>query len=153
MLWFLHADTEVPSDATVQIERALRDSRVAGGYFRIQLPRDHIVYRLTDSFAHYAGRLLRIRCADHGFFCRREAFQQTGGFPDVPLMEDVGFYRAMHRVGRVASIDSRLTVSPRRYEKVGRTKLTLAYGLIALLYATGWRLRSLRKIYDALCLA
>lgn len=151
VFWFLHADCRVPENCLREITQALADPRVAGGYFRIRLPADRFVYRLSDSFAHHAGKLLCIRCADHGFFCRREVFERIGGFPDLPLMEDVEFYRAMCQHGRVVAIDARLTVSARRYEKVGATKLTLAYGLIASLYAVGVPPAGLHKLYRATC--
>src|SRR5262249_21658499 len=54
ILWFLHVDAEVPPGCLNEIERIMLDPKVTGGYFRIRLPRAHI-YRLTDSFAHYAG--------------------------------------------------------------------------------------------------
>src|SRR5205823_8561931 len=108
----------------------MADSDVVGGYFRIRLP-GGLVYRLTDSFAHYAGLLLRIRCGDHGIFCRRTAFTYAGGFPAVPLMEDVEFFRRLRRFGRVVHSEKRIAASPRRYEAVGPLRLTLAYGFIA----------------------
>ncbi|MDQ2868019.1 MAG: TIGR04283 family arsenosugar biosynthesis glycosyltransferase [Verrucomicrobiota bacterium] len=150
-LWFLHADCEIASGSLARIEEALRDPKVIGGYFRIQLPRNRAVYRWTDSFAHYAGNVLRIRCGDHGFFCRRAVFGAIGGFPNVPLMEDVEFYRALHRHGEVVALEPRLRVSSRRYEEVGAWRLTLAYGLIATLYALGIPLSALSKIYQRMC--
>ena len=100
MLWFVHVDAEVPWGCLDEIRRIMNDPGVTGGYFRIRLPRN-AVYRLTDSFAHYAGILLRMRCGDHGIFCRRTVFADVGGFPEVPLMEDVEFFRRLHRCGRV----------------------------------------------------
>lgn len=150
-LWFLHADCEIAGGSLARIDEALRDPIVVGGYFRIRLPRDRAVYRWTDSFAHYAGNVLRIRCGDHGFFCRRAIFEAIGGFPNVPLMEDVEFYRAMHRHGKVVALEPRLRVSARRYEEVGAWRLTLAYGLIAMLYAMGIPLSALSKIYRRTC--
>ncbi|MCA1659600.1 MAG: glycosyltransferase, partial [Verrucomicrobiaceae bacterium] len=79
VLWFLHVDSEVPVDCLNEIRAAIADPQTAGGYFRIRLPKTHAIYRLTDTFAHYAGILLRIRCGDHGFFCRRGVFFQSGG--------------------------------------------------------------------------
>src|SRR5437879_4164421 len=70
ILWFVHADVEVPLQCLDEIARIMEDSNVVGGYFRIRLPR-RLVYRLTDSFAHYAGMLSRIRCGDHGSSGRR----------------------------------------------------------------------------------
>jgi hypothetical protein len=116
------------------------------------LPRG-VVYRLTDSFAHYAGLLLRMRCGDHGMFCRRTAFVDAGGFPDVPLMEDVEFFRRLRRCGRVMHSNKRIGASPRRYEMVGPIRLTFAYGFIATLYLFGVSLSTLAGIYRRTCCA
>ncbi len=150
ILWFVHVDAEVPHGCLNEIARILNDPDVAGGYFRIRLPQG-AVYRLTDSFAHYAGILLRMRCGDHGIFCRRTVFLDVGGFPDVPLMEDVEFFRLLHRRGRVTYSHKRLLVSPRRYETIGRLHLTLAYGFIATLYVFGVPLSKLASIYRRIC--
>jgi rSAM/selenodomain-associated transferase 2 len=145
VFWFLHADAEVPQNCLNEISRMLNDPTTVGGFFRIRLPPD-AVYRLTDSFAHYAGILLRMRCGDHGIFCRRTAFVEVGGFPEVPLMEDV-------ECGRVLHSDKRILVSPRRYETIGRARLTFAYGLVATLYILRVPLPILAQIYERSCCA
>jgi len=150
ILWFVHVDAELPLRCLDEIERIMDDPSVVGGYFRIRLPQG-LVYRLTDSFAHYAGVLLRMRCGDHGIFCRRTVFLDIGGFPKVPLMEDVGFVRQLHRHGRVTYSDKRILISPRRYEAIGRVRLTLAYGFIAMLYIFGVPLSKLASIYKRMC--
>ena len=150
ILWFVHVDAEVPHGCLDEIERLMNDPGVAGGYFRIRLPRG-AVYRLTDSFAHYAGILLQMRCGDHGLFCRRAAFLDIGGFPEVPLMEDVEFFRRLRRCGRVIHSDKRIVISARRYETIGPARLTLAYGLIAMLYTFGVPLSVLAQIYRQTC--
>ena len=150
ILWFVHVDAEVPSGCLAEIERVMVDPKVAGGFFRIRLPQN-LVYRLTDTFAHYAGILLRMRCGDHGIFCRRTAFVDVGGFPEVPLMEDVEFFRLLRRRGRVIWSQKRILASPRRYEIIGPVRLTLAYGLIAALYVFGIPLKKLASIYKRTC--
>ena len=150
IFWFLHADAEVPPECLDEIVRIMRDPKVSGVYFRIRLPRA-AVYRLKDSFSHYAGLLLRMRCGDHGFFCRRTAFVDAGGFPDVPLMEDVEFFRRLRCVGRVVHSKKRIAASPRRYEAIGPLRLTFAYGLIAALYFFRFPLSGLARIYERAC--
>lgn len=150
ILWFVHVDAEVPLRCLDEIGRIMDDPNVVGGYFRIRLPQG-LVYRLTDSFAHYAGVLLRMRCGDHGIFCRRTVFLDIGGFPKVPLMEDVGFVRQLHRHGRVTYSGKRILISPRRYEAIGRVRLTLAYGFIAMLYIFGAPASMLASIYKRMC--
>jgi rSAM/selenodomain-associated transferase 2 len=150
ILWFVHVDAEVPWGCLEEIERIMDDPNVAGGFFRIRLPQAFI-YRLTDNFAHYAGLLLRMRCGDHGIFCRRTAFLDIGGFPEVPLMEDVEFFRQLRRHGRMIYSGKRIMASPRRYETIGRVRLTLAYGFIAMLYIFGIPLSKLASIYQRTC--
>lgn len=151
IFWFLHADAEVPLESLDEIGRIMRNPEVSGGFFRIRLPAAPAVYRLTDGFAHYAGLLLRMRCGDHGIFCRRTAFVETGGFPDVPLMEDVEFFRRLRCCGRVVYSNKRIEASPRRYETVGATRLTFAYGSIATLYLFGVSPSTLARIYRRTC--
>jgi hypothetical protein len=69
----------------------------------------------------------------------------------VPLMEDVEFFRRLHRCGRMKYSERRILVSPRRYETLGRTRLTLAYGLIATLYVLGVPLSAIARIYRHMC--
>lgn len=150
IFWFLHADAEVPTGCLDEINRIMRNPTVSGGYFRIRLP-PPVVYRLTDSFAHYAGLLLRVRCGDHGIFCRRTAFIAAGGFPNVPLMEDVEFFRRLRRCGRMVHSNKRIGASPRRYETIGPMRLTFAYGSIATLYLFGVSPPTLARIYQRAC--
>jgi len=150
ILWFLHVDAEVPWGCLEEIQRIMDNSKVVGGFFRIRLPKNP-VYRLTDCFAHYAGIALRMRCGDHGLFCLRSVFEHVGGFPEVPLMEDVELFRIMRRHGRVVCSPKRIVVSPRRYETIGPLRLTVAYGLIAALYVCGVPLKKLASIYKRAC--
>ncbi len=94
-----------------------------------------------------------MRCGDHGIFCRRTAFLDIGGFPEVPLMEDVEFFRRLQGRGRVVCSRKRILANPRRYETIGRVRVTLAYGFIATLYNFGVPLPKLASIYKRTCCA
>jgi len=66
-------------------------------------------------------------------------------------MEDAEFFCKLRRLGRIAIIPSRLITSPRRYEKIGAWRLTLTYGLIALLYLLRVPISVLAAIYRKTC--
>jgi rSAM/selenodomain-associated transferase 2 len=149
VFWFVHADATVPAGAISEIEQALRDERVVGGFFRIRIPRANFIYRFTDCFAHYAGLLFGIRYGDHGLFCRHESFEMIGGFPEVPLMEDADFFRKLRRTGRVVVIQDAIIVSPRRYERIGPARLTAVFALMSLLYFFRAPRRLLDWIYQS----
>ena len=67
-------------------------------------------------------------------------------------MEDAKFFGRLRRLGGIAIILSRLVSSARRYEQIGPWRLTLTYGLIALLYL--WRVPVviLARIYRMTCI-
>src|SRR5256886_10379738 len=131
VLWFLHVDVELPAQFLDEIGRTLNDPNVAGGYFRIRLPQSPFVYRLTDSFAHYAGILLRMRCGDHGIFCRRRLFEDLGGLPENPIMVDVEYFRMLPRRRRVPHTPTPIISNPRRDEISGHVRRNLVFRLIA----------------------
>jgi rSAM/selenodomain-associated transferase 2 len=147
VLWFLHADCEAPPKSVEAIVGALADPRCAGGCFRVRIPKAEWIYRVHDGFAHYVGWMLRVRCGDHGIFIRRKQFEAIGGYPEVPLMEDVELFRATHARGRVAWLTTRLLLSSRRHEQVGVYWYTFICAFIVALYCMGVRPKSLARIY------
>jgi rSAM/selenodomain-associated transferase 2 len=151
IVWFLHADTQIPPDALGAISTALSTPHVVGGFFRIRIPQPGIIYRFSDGFAHYAGLALNIRCGDHGLFCRRDTFKKVSGYPNVNLMEDADFFRRLHAAGHISVIRSRLITSPRRFEVIGPYRLTFFFGVIGLLYFFGVPRRILQSLYRRTC--
>ncbi|MBE7159576.1 MAG: TIGR04283 family arsenosugar biosynthesis glycosyltransferase [Rhodospirillales bacterium] len=147
VLWFLHADSLVPSDPSGSIVRALDDPETVGGCFRLKFPRREWVYRVSDSLGNVAVDLFQIALGDHGIFCRRTAFARVEGYPDVPLMEDAEFYRRLRRVGRVRQLPAYIVSSPRRYEQLGPARTTACYLLILILYLTKVPPETLYVIY------
>jgi rSAM/selenodomain-associated transferase 2 len=130
VLLMLHADNWLEPDALQQIISALQDTRVLAGAFhqRIESPRQ--VFRLIER-----GNALRAaRCGrpygDQGIFMRREVFEQLGGFPPVPLMEDVLLMRRFRRLGRPVLLPGPIHVSPRRWEQHGVLRQTLCNWLL-----------------------
>ncbi len=82
-------------------------------------------YRLVES-----GNALRVKVCkwaygDQGIFVRREVFEQLGGFPELRLMEDLFFMKKLKKAGRFVLLDSRIHVSPRRWQQTGVLRQTL----------------------------
>jgi hypothetical protein len=65
------------------------------------------------------SRLSGIATGDQAIFARREWFQRVGGFPELPLMEDVAITRALRRLGPPLALRARATTSSRRWEERG----------------------------------
>jgi rSAM/selenodomain-associated transferase 1 len=79
------------------------------------------------------SRLTGIATGDQAIFVTRAAFEQVGGFPDIPLMEDIVLSRRLSSIARPACLRQRVVTSGRRWEK---------HGLVSTIFAMWWlRLR------------
>src|SRR5437763_14034016 len=65
------------------------------------------------------SRLTKVATGDQAIFVRREIFEKIGGYPDIPLMEDIAFSRALKGMGKVACLRTRVITSARRWEMEG----------------------------------
>jgi glycosyltransferase involved in cell wall biosynthesis len=139
-LLFLHADVLPPVDMAAQISAALRSGYV-GGNFRLRYPDGGPLGRWLERLAPFYRRLPRYY-GDSGIFARRDAYEACGGFPHVPIMEDVIFVRRLEAAGRTAYLRGPMVSAARRWR--GREFRTLllwgsmqgAFGL----GVTPWRL-------------
>jgi rSAM/selenodomain-associated transferase 2 len=149
-LWFLHADSRLPAGATAAIAGALRAPGTAGGCFRLRIPERHLLYRWNDRAGNLGVDLFRMACGDHGIFVRRAVFEAVGGYPDVPLLEDVAFYRRARACGRMRQLRPAITTSPRRWQQNGLYRTTFLYTAILALYRCGAPLSWLQQLHARL---
>ena len=148
VLWFLHADLEVPEDAVDKIRAALRDPERVGGCFRLRYPRREWIYRLSDSLGNIGVTVFGFALGDHGIFCRRSTFVRAAGYPIVPILEDAELCRRLRRFGNMIQLREEIVSSPRTFEQHGRYRTTLVYFLILALYVIGVPIPWLTRIYD-----
>jgi GT2 family glycosyltransferase len=80
-------------------------------------------------------------------FLRRSDFERVGGFPDVPLCEDLAMARRLRRLGRVVVADCRVHLSARRWERHGVVKTTLLNWRVAGAFLIGVTPEKLYRIY------
>ena len=91
---FVHADCRLPAGWFVAVSDALADPTTSLGCFRLHTepppggsasPLARAWWRLPD----LRGRGFGLPYGDQAQFLRRQVLEAIGGFPDVPLMEDL----------------------------------------------------------------
>jgi len=147
VLLFLHADTRLPGSSIDDIRGALRNPQCVGGRFDVQLDGVHWMLGVIGAMISMRSRMSRVATGDQGIFVRRGIFAELGGYPDIPLMEDVAFSRALKRRGAVACLRSRVITSARRWEKQGIWRTILKMWLLKLLYLVGVSPVRLKRYY------
>lgn len=140
LLLFLHADTWLSPKAGEALTEILRSSRVVGGCFSVVLrgpSADRPIARLLAKGINARSRWLRTATGDQAIFARRSAFAKIGGFPDWELLEDVGFYRRLRRLGEVVVLDNTVQTSDRRWRQFGYLRTIGSHLLLRSLFLAG----------------
>lgn len=142
-LVFLHADCSLPSRAEERIREALRIH--LWGRFDVEIVGRDPLLKLVAWSMNQRSRLTGIATGDQAIFVRRDAFE---GFPELPLMEDVAFSRAMKKRGRPACLAERVAASGRRWESRGVLRTVVLMWRLRLLYALGASPDRLARLYQ-----
>ena len=142
VLIFLHADTRLPADAHAAIVAALKTH--LWGRFDVEIDGRHRLLKVVACAMNLRSRVTGIATGDQAIFVRRDAFT---GFPEIALMEDIAFSRAMKRRGRPACLRSRVVTSGRRWESRGVLRTIFLMWRLRLAYFCGARPEDLARIY------
>jgi rSAM/selenodomain-associated transferase 2 len=117
-LFFLHADSRPPRDALALIRTALSGGAAAGA-FCVAYAGAGPALAGVAFWANLRSRLFRLPFGDQGLFCRRDAYEKSGGFRDLPVCDDLDFVRRIRRVGRFVILPEKTVTSPRRFVENG----------------------------------
>jgi rSAM/selenodomain-associated transferase 2 len=146
-LLFLHADTRLPQSAFADIAAALADPRCVGGRFDVELEGRHWMLKIIGALINWRSRATQVGTGDQAIFVRREVFERMGGYPDIPLMEDLALCRALKRLGTVACLRNRVITSARRWENDGVWWTIARMWTLKLLYLAGMSPARLKRFY------
>jgi rSAM/selenodomain-associated transferase 2 len=134
-LLFLHADTTLPANADLMIAAAL--SRRAWGRFDLRIAGEHPLLAVVAHLINWRSRATGIATGDQAIFVTREAFLSVGGFPDLPLMEDIAISQRLKRLCRPICIATPVITSGRRWERNGVVRTILLMWRLRLAYYFG----------------
>lgn len=152
VLLFLHADTRLPADAFTRATACLADPGIGGGAFSLRIEATEGAagpgLRFIAWAANLRARLSRAPYGDQAIFLRRDVFMALGGFPDIPLMEDLELMTRLRRSGgRIRILDAYAATSARRWEREGLLRCTGRNVLLRTLYHLGVPARRLAEFY------
>ena len=146
-LLFLHADTVIPPEAMVEFLDGFPASRRVWGWFDVTLNGSHFMFRVVETLMNARARFSRISTGDHAIFVKRAVFEKGGGYPEIPLMEDVAISRRLKPEGRPYCPDRPIVTSSRRWEEKGILRTILLMWRLRLEYALGADPRRLARSY------
>lgn len=149
VLWFHHADTHVDPAALDQLRGALADPAVVGGGCTLRFDRHSPALNYVAWTSNARARRLHWIFGDQAMFVRRSVFDALGGFPDLPLMEDLELSRRLARTGRLAVLPATSTASARRFDEHGTWPLLVFMQWLKALHFAGVDPAEIARRYQA----
>jgi rSAM/selenodomain-associated transferase 2 len=147
VLLFLHADTTLPPPADGLIAAALQRTGRAWGRFDVAIVGHHPLLPVVARLMNLRSRATGIATGDQAIFVTRQAFEEVGGYPDLPLMEDIVLSRALKRISRPVCLPERVTTSGRRWESRGVLRTIVTMWRLRLAFFLGASPRALALAY------
>jgi rSAM/selenodomain-associated transferase 2 len=148
VLLFLHADTRLPAGADRTVLDGLAASGTSWGRFDVRIEGRHPLLRLVAWLMNRRSRVTGIATGDQAMFATRAAFATVGGFPALPLMEDVALSKRLKRVSPPLCLRERAVTSGRRWESRGVVRTIVLMWWLRLCYFLGASPERLRRIYN-----
>lgn len=145
-LLFLHADTALSRDWCERVSAHIDERPGMAAAFRLKYRSDARQARWLEARANRRARWLGLPYGDQGLLVSRRLYDEIGGFPDVPLMEDVIIVRAIGK-SRLAILDAEARTSAAKYERDGWRRRGWKNAWLLTRFLTGAKPEDLAKQY------
>jgi rSAM/selenodomain-associated transferase 2/rSAM/selenodomain-associated transferase 1 len=137
VLLFLHADTLLPETFYCDIIDSLKSPNVAAGAFGLGIDSDRMGLRFVERLANLRSRLLKLPYGDQALFMTKHTFLRSGGFSNMPIMEDYELIQRLKRRGRIVTLDKHVLTSARRWIQLGVIRTSITNQLMVAGYTLG----------------
>jgi rSAM/selenodomain-associated transferase 2 len=146
ILVFCHADSQLPQGWREAVVEKLNQPEVSGGTFQLAILPERGVLKLRNRISYPAN--WRLMYGDQVHFMKRSTFEKIGGFPEIPIMEDLEMSRSLAQVGQLVRIPLRVQTSSRRFSgKNPRSQWLLSIRCVILYLYFGKTPDEIRTIY------
>ena len=145
VLLFLHADSGVPP-ATAQNIASLVPAD-GWGFFRPQLVGHSRWLPVVSWCMATRSRLTAIATGDQGLLLSRALYEEIGGFPEQPLMEDIEICARLRRRAPPRVLGAVLLSSGRRWDRDGAWRTIFLMWMLRLRYVLGADPSALHRAY------
>lgn len=146
ILVFCHADSLLPPGWREAVIEELSKPGVSGGTFQTTILPAKGILKLRNRINFSAN--WRVMHGDQVQFMTRSTFEKSGGFPEIPIMEDLEMSRSLDKLGQLVRIPLRVRTSSRRYsEKRPRQQWLLNVKCVILYLYFGKTAEEIREIY------
>jgi len=116
-LIFLHADTRLTHDWFRKINSVLKGDKNYIYYFKFKINHKKIIYRVLEILVNFRSKYFKQPYGDQGLIIHKSIYLKNNGFRNIPLMEDVDFFRRLKNKEDLKQLNLPIFTSSRKWEK------------------------------------
>jgi len=146
-LLFLHADTSLPNDAFLLINQALLNSKKTWGRFDVAFSNSNLIYNVIAWMMNKRSCITGMVTGDHVIFSTRNNYFESGGFADMPIMEDIELSKRLKLLSKPICLKQKVATSSRKWEQQGVVMTIIKMWCLRILFFFGVSSETLIKLY------
>ena len=136
----LHADTSLSLDWSVDLLQKI--DRNFAYHFKLKFKSKSLFARILEYWVQIRSKFLGLPYGDQGLLIHRDLLNTLGGFPKIPLMEDIALARKLK--SETKSLDILAYTSAEKYHKNGWFRQSVLNFFLFIQYLLG---KELFKVY------
>ncbi len=149
LLFFLRADAQPPGSWQQVLEHfwlSRQAKKTAATAFSVDLGLSPSL-RLASALANASARWRGLPGGDHGLCVTPQTYRESGGFPPIPILEDLVFCERLSRLGRIVILEERIRPAARRLHRTGLLRSAASHLWLGARYRLGADPEDLWKSY------
>ena len=144
---FLHADTALSRDWAERAKTHIAERKDKAAAFTLAYRSDHPMAKIVARRANWRARTFGLPYGDQGLLISCKLYDEVGGYPNTPFMEDVQIVRAIGKA-RLHLLSAEARTDASKYERDGWRKRSWRNALLVMRYFLGARPEKLAKSYS-----
>lgn len=144
---FLHADTALSRDWAERAQAHITERPDKAATFTLAYRSDHPMAKTVARRANWRARTLGLPYGDQGLLISRKLYNEVGGYPETPFLEDVQIVRSIGKK-RLTHLSAEARTDASKYERDGWRKRGWHNAWLITRYLLGASPEKLAKAYS-----
>jgi rSAM/selenodomain-associated transferase 2 len=146
-LLFLHADTALSRDWAERAKSHMAERKGNAAAFTLAYRSDHPMAKTVARRANWRARTLGLPYGDQGLLISRKLYDEVGGYPNAPFMEDLKIVRTIGKT-RLTILSAEARTDASKYDRDGWRKRSWRNAILVTRYFLGASPEKLAKSYS-----
>ena len=141
---FIHSDTILPPGWAIAFLKHIKNQENAG-YCKLSFDDPSLIAKVISFGANLRSSIFKLPYGDQGLLISKKLYNEIGGYPDLPLMEDVAIVKLLKQ--KIQLVPVTIKTSAFKYKRDGWLKRSINNINLLIRFKIGADPHELAKLY------